>query len=59
VDRACQVAAELVTITGQLASDWVEVELARVMTALQPYRTSAAVREVAEAARPVLGDSPR
>jgi len=44
VDRACQLGAELVTITGQLASDRVKVELARVLTALQPYRTSAAVR---------------
>jgi hypothetical protein len=59
VDRACQLGAELVTITDQLASDRVKVELARVMTALRPYRTSAAVRELAEAARPVLGDSPR
>ena len=57
VDRACELGAELVTITGQLASDRVKVELARVLTALQPYRTSAAVRELAEAARPVLGDS--
>jgi hypothetical protein len=59
VDRACQLGAELVTVTGQLASDRVKVELARVMTALRPYRTSAAVRELAEAVRPVLGDSPR
>jgi len=59
VDRACQVGAELVTITGQLASDRVRVELARVLCALHPYRSSAAVRELAEAARPVLGDSPR
>jgi hypothetical protein len=59
VDRACELGAELVTITGQLASDRVKVELARVLTALQPYRTSAAVRELVEAARPVLGDSRR
>jgi hypothetical protein len=59
VDRACQVGAELVTITGQLASDRLKVELARVLSALHPYRSSAAVRELAEAARPVLGDSPR
>jgi hypothetical protein len=59
VDRACQVGTELVTITRHLASDRVKVELARVLNALHPYRTSAAVRELAEAARPVLGDSPR
>jgi hypothetical protein len=59
VDRACQLGAELVTITGQLASDRVKVALAQVLSALHPYRTSAAVRELAEAARPVLGDSPR
>ncbi len=59
VDRACEVGAELVAITGQLASDRVKVELVRVLNALHPYCTSAAVRELAEAARPVLGDSSR
>ena len=54
---SCQVAGELAAITAQLASDRVKVELARVLTALHPYRTSAAVRELIEAARPVLGDS--
>ena len=56
VDRACQLGAELVTITGHLASDRVRVELAKVLDALQPYRTSAPVRELTEAARPVLVD---
>ena len=59
VDRACQVGSELVTITGQLASDRVKVELAKMLNALHPYRTSAAVQELAEAARPVLSDSPQ
>ena len=44
VDRACQVGSELVTITGQLASDRVKVELAKMLNALHPYRTSAAVQ---------------
>ncbi len=57
VDAACQVTGELVAITAQLASDRVKVELARVLMALRPYHTSAAVREVTEAAQPVLGDS--
>ena len=56
VDRACQLGADLVTISGQLASDRVTVELARVLKALRPYRTRA-VRELAEAARPLLGGS--
>lgn len=59
VDRACQIGTELVTITSQLASDRVKVELARVLSVLQPYRTSAAAQELAEAARPVLNGSPR
>jgi hypothetical protein len=59
VDRACQVGTEMVAITAELASDRVRVELARVMAALRPYRTSAAVRDLAEAARPALGDSLR
>jgi hypothetical protein len=59
VDRACEVGAELVTITGQLASDRVKVQLVRLLNALDPYRTSAAVRELAEAAQPVLADSSR
>ncbi len=59
VDRACQIGSELVTVTSQLASDRVRVELTRVLSVLQPYRTSAAARELAEAARPVLDSSPR
>jgi Helix-turn-helix domain len=57
VDAACQVIGELAAITAQLASDRVKVELAKVVMALRPYRTSAAVREAIEAAGPVLGDS--
>jgi transcriptional regulator with XRE-family HTH domain len=57
VDAACHATGELVAITTQLASDRVKVELARVLTALRPYDASAAVREVTEAARPVLSDS--
>lgn len=56
VDRACQIGAELVTITGQLSSDRVKVELARVLTTLRPYAQTAAVRELTEAARPLLND---
>jgi hypothetical protein len=59
VDRACQIGTELVTITSQLASDRVKVELARVLSVLQPYRTSPAARELTEAARPVLNGSSR
>jgi transcriptional regulator with XRE-family HTH domain len=57
VDAACHLTGELVTITAQLASDRVKVELARVLAALRPYESSAAVREVTEAARQVLRDS--
>jgi hypothetical protein len=59
VDRACEIGSELVAVTGEIASDRVRVELARVLTALRPYRRSAAVRELADAARPVLAGSPR
>jgi len=59
VDRACEeIGSELVAVTSEIASDRVKVELARVMTALRPYRRSAAVRELADAARPVLASSP-
>lgn len=58
VDRACQVGAELVTITGQIASDRVKVELARVLNTMRPYAQVSVVRELTEAARPVLNDSP-
>lgn len=55
VDRACEVGNDLVAVTSQIASDRVKVELAKVLKALHPYRQSAAVRELVEVARPVLG----
>jgi len=58
VDRACEVGHELIAITSQLASDRVRAQLANVLNALRPYRTSAPVRRLIEAARPVLRDSP-
>lgn len=56
VDRACQVGAELVTITDQIASDRVKVELARVLNTMRPYAQVRVVRELTDAARPVLND---
>jgi hypothetical protein len=56
VDRACEIGSELVAVTSGLASDRVQVELAKVLAALHPYRKSAAVRDLCETARPVLGD---
>jgi len=58
VGRACEFGSEFVAVTSEIASDRVRVELARVLTALRPYRRSAAVRELADAARPVLAGSP-
>jgi len=58
VDRACEIGSELVAVTSEIASDRVRVELAKVLTALRPYRRSAAVRELADAAQPFLGGSP-
>jgi len=58
VDRACEVGHELVALTSRLASDRVRTQLAHVLDALRPYRKSAPVQELEEAARPVLRDSP-
>jgi hypothetical protein len=58
VDRACEIGHELITITSQLASDRVRTQLANVLTTLRPYRMSAPVQELMEAAQPVLRDSP-
>jgi hypothetical protein len=54
VDRACELGTELVSLTSHLASDRVKVELGRVLNVLASYRTSPAVRELTEAAQPVL-----
>jgi len=58
MDRACEVGHELVAMTSQLASDRVRTQLANVLNALRPYRTSGAVQGLIEAVRPVLRDSP-
>lgn len=57
VDRACEVGHQLVDLASQLASDRVRIQLANVLDALRPYRMSATVQGLAEAARPVLRDS--
>jgi tetratricopeptide (TPR) repeat protein len=54
VERACAVATELVAMTSQLASARVRIRLAEALEALQPYRDVAVVRDLREAAQPVL-----
>jgi transcriptional regulator with XRE-family HTH domain len=58
VDKACAVGQELVAVAGRLASDRVRIRVVEVVDALRPYRSVAAVRDLYEAAGPVLrGDT--
>ena len=53
-EQACVAAHELIAVTPQLRSGRVRARLVEVLRALERYQGSAAVREVHEAARPVL-----
>lgn len=54
IDQACTTAQELITVAGHLSSARVRLRLSEVLQALEPHRAAPAVRDVFEAARPVL-----
>jgi transcriptional regulator with XRE-family HTH domain len=59
IEKACIASQELVAVAGQLASERVRIRLAEVLQALREYRNLAAVRDLHEAARPVLAGTPQ
>jgi hypothetical protein len=56
LDRACAVTHELIELTRQLSSDRVSIRLGEVLDALRPHQELGAVRDVFEAAQPVMAD---
>lgn len=58
VDKACEIGHELAAVTAQLDSGRLKLALAQVLDALRPYQEAATVRDLAEAARPVLARVP-
>jgi hypothetical protein len=54
LDLACDAGRELVGITSEINSGRVRIELAKVLTALRPYKATPAVRDLLETAHPVM-----
>jgi transcriptional regulator with XRE-family HTH domain len=59
LDRACAAAHEVIELIGQVTSDRVRIRLGEVLDALRPYQETAAVRDVFDAAQPVMTGFPK